>query len=325
MNNWQNHLRYNPVTPLLDCGNDAVTTLARRDLLYETVDIKTLWQLPDAQKILRKQQADGSWVYPGGNNIIRSRENYNQMETYRNLGFLVEEFAFNREHAAIQKAARYLFSFQSADGDFRGIYGNQYSPNYTAGIAELLIKAGYENDRRIKKMFDWLSAIRQRDGGWAIPIRTKDYKLDIISMSAKTVEPDKAKPYSAMVTAVVLRAFAAHPVHKNDKAAIQAGKLLLCSLFKKDNYPDRGAAEYWLRFTFPFWFTDLISAMDSLSLLGFSKEEPQIKKALDWFVNHQEKYGLWELKILKGKNRDVLKLYMALAICRVFSRMYAAK
>ena len=77
-----------------------------------------------------------------------------------------------------------------------------------------------------------------------------------------------------------------------------------------------------MRFSFPFWFTDLISALDSLSQLGFSREEPQIDKALKWFAGNQQKNGLWELKILKGHNKDVLQLWMALAICRIFKRFY---
>lgn len=125
-----------------------------------------------------------------------------------------------------------------------------------------------------------------------------------------------------MVTGVVLRAFAAHPKYRELKEARQAGKLLLLSLFKKDNYPDRAGAEYWFRFSFPFWFTDLISALDTLSLLGFSSQESQIDKALKWFAKHQRKNGLWELKILKGRNKDIIELWLALAICRIFKRFY---
>jgi len=297
---WLDNLQYNPLIPLLECKNEAILLLVQCDLLNSTVMPENLWQLSGSQKILKKQQKNGSWVYPGGNEVIRSKENYNQIETYRQMGFLIEEFGFTIKHPAINKAAEYLFSFQSKEGDFRGIYGNQYSPNYTAGIAELLIKAGYVYDARIEKVFEWLLSIRQNDGGWAIPLRTQNKKLDVISMYQETIKPDKSKPFSYMVTGVVLRAFAAHPEYRKSKEANHAGKLLLSRFFKKDNYPDRSGADYWLRFTFPFWFTDLISALDSLSLLGFSKQKPQIGKAIQWFIDNQQKNGLWELKILKG-------------------------
>jgi hypothetical protein len=322
MEKWLHNLNYNPIASLLKTNNEAILSFVRCDLLDEVVSKENLWLLPEPQKILRRQKPNGSWLYPGGKENIRSQENYNQLETYRNLGILVEEFGFDKKHPSIQKTAEYLFTFQTQEGDFRGIYGNQYSPNYSAGITELLIKADYENDARVKKVFEWLISIRQKDGAWAIPFRTRNYNLDVISTYSNTIETDISKSFSSMVTGVVLRAFAAHPTYKKSKEARQAGKLLLSSLFKKDKYPDRAAAEYWLRFSFPFWFTDLISTLDSLSLLEFSKQEPEIEKALKWFTENQQKTGLWELKILKGRNKDIIQLWLALAICRIFKRFY---
>ena len=286
---WLDIFKYNPIVPLLEYNNKAVSLTARRDLIDKQISLQDLWQLTEPQNILRKQNKNGSWEYPGGNKHIRTKENYNQLETYRNLGVLIEKFGFTNQHSAIQNAAEYLFTSQTKEGDFRGIYGNQYTPNYTAGIAELLIKAGYERDMRIKKVFEWLISIRQSDGGWAIPFRTRGYNLNIISTNPQTIKPDVSKPFSHMVTGVVLRAFATHPSNKKLAEAKEAGRLLLSSLFKKDNYPDRAGQEYWLRFTFPFWFTDLISALDTLSLLGFSKQEPEIEKASSMVCNQAGK------------------------------------
>jgi len=322
MEKWRDHFRYDPVIPLTEHKDQSVALSAQRDLLGKKISLQKLWQLPEAQKILRKQKENGAWEYPGGKEKIRTQENYNQVETYRNLGYLIEQFGFTHKHPAIQNAAEYLFSFQTSEGDFRGIYGNQYTPNYTAGIAELLIKAGYARDARINKVFEWLISIRQADGGWAIPIRTRNYSLDIISMHSTTIEPDVTKPYSHMVTGVVLRAFAAQASRRKSPEAMKAGKLLLSSLFNKDHYPDRAGKDYWLKFTFPFWFTDLISAMDTLSRLGFSEQEIEIQHALHWFIKEQRKNGLWELKILKGRNKEVIQAWLGLAICRSFKRFY---
>lgn len=319
---WQDIFKYNPVVPLIEFNDKAVSLATQRDLLNKRISLQDLWQLTEPQNILRKQNKNGSWEYPGGKKHIRTKENYNQLETYRNLGILIEKFGFTNQHFAIQNAAEYLFTFQTKEGDFRGIYGNQYTPNYTAGITELLIKAGYERDKRIKKVFEWLISIRQSDGGWAIPFRTRNYNLNVISTNPRTIKPDVLKQFSHMVTGVVLRAFAAHPSRRNSAEAKEGGWLLLSSLFKKDSYADRAGQEYWLRFTFPFWFTDLISALDTLSLLGFSNQEPEIKKALHWFVTHQRKNGMWDLRITKGQNKDLTQAWLCLAICRAFKRFH---
>ncbi|HET7147499.1 MAG TPA: hypothetical protein VFI73_03280 [Candidatus Nitrosopolaris sp.] len=325
MKKWSGDFKYNPLPPLLESENRAINLFAERDLLSKSFQVEDLWLLPEAQKVLRRQRPNGSWTYLGGKESIRTKEHYNQLETYRNVGVLVEEYGLNNRHSAIQKAAEYLFSFQTKEGDFRGIYGNQYSPNYSAGITELLLKAGYENDARIQKVFTWLLSICQTDGGWAIPLRTQNYNLDIIASNSKTIEPDMSKPFSHMVTGVVLRAFAAHSTYRRSKEAEQAGQLLVSNLLKKDSYPDRAAPSFWLGFSFPFWFTDLISALDSLSFLGFLKSEPQIEKSLQWFIDNQQETGMWKLNILKNKsqNKDILQLWLALSICRIFKRFYS--
>ena len=256
---------------------------------------------------------------PGAGKRSVGREDYNQIETYRNLGFLVELYGGTHEHAGLVRAAEFLFGCQTSAGDFRGIYGTQYTPNYTAGIMELLIKAGYEKDPRIEKGFQWLLSMRQHDGGWAIPFRTRGIKLDVEALHRPRVEPDRTRPFSHMVTGVVLAHFAAHPGWRASPAARTAGELLAGLLLRRDHYPDRGTPAYWTRFTFPFWFTDLLSALDSLSLLGFATDHPRVAEAMQWFVGHQDSTGLWRPHILKNKHIEP-HLWISLGICRVARR-----
>ena len=61
MNQWSSQLKYDPVKPLLASGNAAIAYFTERDLLDRDVgSIKTVWNLPEVGKIIRKQQADGS-------------------------------------------------------------------------------------------------------------------------------------------------------------------------------------------------------------------------------------------------------------------------
>jgi hypothetical protein len=226
-----------------------------------------------------------------------------QLETYRIVGELVEKFEMTRDHSAMRQATDYLFSHQTNEGDFRGIYGTQYSPNYSAAIMELLIKAGYAHDERIAQGFRWLLHIRQRDGGWAIPLRTAGSKLDSLMIKGDTVQPDRSKPFSHLVTGVVVRAFAAHERRRASSAAMKAGTLLASRFFRRDVYPDRSAAVFWMKFSYPFWFTDLLSSLDSLSRLGFDLRDTGIKQALAWFVAKQRSSGVWELKMVRGADR----------------------
>ena len=323
MEGWKEQLKYDPLAPLISSKNEAILYFAKRDLLEEEAEpFETLYFLPPAINIINQQQEDGYWRYSAWKTKLDEPENYNLLETYRQLGFLVEKYGFTKKQEAIKNAAEYIFSCQTDEGDIRGFYGTQHSPNYTAAITELLIKAGYGNDHRIKRILEWLLSMRQEDGGWAIPMRTNNAKyLDVVS-SPITFESNRKKSFSHMVTGIVLRAFAAHSKYRNNEAVKVAGELLASRFFKPDKYADRRSVEYWTKVSFPFWWTDIVSSLDSLSFLGFTTSHPQIKLALEILRDKQSESAMWDLKLLKTKDQN-LSLWINLAICRIFKRFYA--
>jgi hypothetical protein len=128
---------------------------------------------------------------------------------------------------------------------------------------------------------------------------------------------------------MVLRAFAVHPVYRESEAAITAAGLLKSRFFQPDAYTSYQASSYWVRFDYPFWWNNLLSALDSLSLIGLSQDDVQIKQALNWLRDHQEESGLWKVAYNKPGEREKdtaavreRKLWVSLAICRVFRRFY---
>lgn len=319
---WRTAVRFDPIPRLLSARSVPIRYFSRRDLLGEDVgSIQQLWLLPEPRKILDSQQASGAWKYHGGREQIRPEEDYNQIETFRILRLLVENFGFNRESGAIERAASFLFSRQSGEGDFRGIAGHQYIPYYHAAIMELLIKSGFRNDSRIERGFEWLNSIRQNDGGWAFPLRTLRRKLDSETFRGPPLQPDRSKPYSHLVTGMVLRAFAADPSRRKSEEAQIGGRLLKSRFFKQDHYIDRKAASFWTSFSFPFWFNDLLSSLDSLSLLGFGRDDPDIGRGMDWFVKRQSKSGLWKLPLRIMAREPEPHAWISLAICRVLKRL----
>ena len=196
----------------------------------------------------------------------------------------------------------------------------------------LLIRAGYEDDARIGRGFRWLLSMRQADQGWSIPILTR--KLDratlyrVTSRHAKPVEPDRSKPFSHHWTGMVLRAFAAHPKYRTTSAVRTAGELLKSRFFQPDSYGSYRAASYWIRFEYPFWWNNLVAAMDSLSCLGFSKDDPSMEEALHWLRDHQEDCGLWKVSYVQSARETAktraMQFWVTLAICRVWKRLLAS-
>ena len=218
----------------------------------------------------------------------------------------------------------FLFSTQTKEGDFRGAYLNEYAPTYHALTLEILCLFGLDDDPRVQKAFRWLLRHKQDEGGWVIPYRTIDkeelrrrYTLKA-QLKLAPVKPNKSMPFSHLVTGMVLRAFASSPRWRNHKEVKKAGGLLLSRFFKPDKYEDRYLAGYWEEITFPFWATDVLSSMDSLSRIGFDVEDEKIQYVINWLLKRQKPDGYWKSGLKKSTIEE--HLWVTLSVMRVLKR-----
>ncbi len=244
-------------------------------------------------------------------------------------------YGLTREHPCIKRAAEYLFSCQTEEGDIRGILGEQYTPYYNGIFVSILNNAGYAKDSRVEHIIKWLLTMRQDDGGWVIGSPgcmgkyTKEERIALTTQFVGTRQDfDRALPFAHSGTGMVIRAFATHAIHRKSLEAKKAAELLVSYFFKKDNHSSYQHPDNWVRFKFPFWWTDLISALDSVSLMGFPRDNEKIAEALQWFVKNQESSGLWKSSYSKihknsenSKTRE-LQLWISLAILRIFKRYH---
>ena len=313
---WTDALKANPLNALLGEEDATLKFFAERDLLgFSSGAVENLWELKEPQKLLKMQRADGAWIYKSSRPGDEFGENYELLETWKNLRFLVEMFGFHRGHPAVQRAAEFILACQTPEGDIRGILSNQYMPYYNGAILEILIKAGYDEDERVLKALDWLLSMRQNDGGWIIPLQIFNIKEFYKVYDHAPILPERERPFSHMASGMVIRAFAAHPRYRKLREAVKAGELLKRRLFKEDVYTSRQATDYWYKLQFPFWWTSLLTVMDSLARMEFPMDD-EIRSALDWFIQHQEADGTWRSSYggLKGMNPN---LWVTLAVCRV--------
>jgi hypothetical protein len=311
-----------PVPALLAAADPALSWAVRHDLLGEPLDAAELWELPEPLAVAGRQLADGSWAYPGGR--ARGAEDYDQYATYLQLQVLVGKYRFDRRHPSMRAAAEYLLGAQTGEGDLRGLYGNQYSPNYTAATLALLLQGGYQGEARVEHGLRWLLGMRQLDGGWALPFRTlvgrpEAWSLKFALALPRPVEPDRAQPSSHLVTGIVLRALTAAPDHRQSRATVTAARLLASRFFTADCYPDRRDASYWTKFGFPFRWTDLVSSLDSVTLAGLGRENPQVARGLDWLRDNQGPDGLWRSRYEKSKD-PLIHHWVSFAIARILNR-----
>jgi len=314
---WFDHLQTNPLGLLLSADDPALVFHVEKALLDNISDSSDhLWCLPIVLKIIEKQRVDGSWLYKGKRPGDEFGEAYELLETWKMLRILVEMYGFTRAHPVVERAAEFIFSFQTEEGDIRGILSNQYMPYYMGAILEILIKAGYTQDSRVETGLKWLLGMRQYDGGWFIPMVMFKIQEYYRLWCEKPVPPKKELPFSHMATGMVIRAFAAHPKYRKSSEARYAGNLLKSRFFEKDAYASRQAVAYWFKFQFPFWWTSLLTVLDSLMRMGFSVDDADIQKGLDWLIQNQSAEGTWGASYGKAVNPQV-DLWVTYAVCRV--------
>jgi len=319
------------IKTLLNSNNKAIIYHTKKDLLNEKVETTDyLWKLPEFEKIINKQQEDGTWKYNGMKMVPYPKHHYPLVATLKKLMELDERYKFNNNHPACSKTAEFIFSVQTDEGDIRGMIGNQYATYYTGLFLYLLIKIGYEKDKRVEKGLEWLLSIRQDDGGWTIPILTHEYdkatQYNLTSQNVPPVKPDRTKPFSQNWTNMILQAFASHKNYKELKEVKKAADMLKSSFFKKDNYSSHHSKYNWVRFA--FWWPNILTALESLYKLGYTKEDKDIEIGLKWFLENQQENGLWNIsnepnkKVTINKKTNENRLWLGLRICRLLKAYY---
>ena len=158
--------------------------------------------------------------------------------------------------------------------------------------------------------------MRQFDGGWSIPLRTRNEKLEALK-EEETIEPDKTKPFSHPITGIVLRPFSLMAAYR--KKVKDAGMLLADRVFTRDKYSDRRGVEYWTKFTFPYHWTDILSTIDTVTQLGI-KNHPKIYEIKEWFKKHKQENGTYKVNVMAGAKYKNVKYWITLQYLKVLKR-----
>lgn len=310
---------------LLARGNLPILYWLKKDILEVPVEreFKNLQKYAARIRILKNQRSNGGWYRKKYEGHPRWEKTYYIVETLRNL-LRLHDYGACREDVGIQKAIKFLLSTQSNEGDFRGAYLNEYAPTYHALTLEILCLYGLDKSASVQKGFRWIVKNRQDDGGWVIPYRTID-KGQLKSrynfraqLKLKPIKPDTSQPFSHLVTGMVLRALAASSTWDKSKEAWRAGELLASRFFKADKYDDRKLPSFWEEITYPFWATDILNSLDSLSKISFTLENKKVQEGMNWLLKKQNKQGYWEASSNKSSLED--HLWVTFAALRVLKK-----
>jgi hypothetical protein len=310
---------------LLARGSLPILFWLKKDILEVPVDreVKNMRKFAARVRILETQKPDGSWWERRSDTPLHWERTLYRVDTLRNL-YRLYDYGCTIKEGGVQRAVDFLLSLQSKEGDFRGTVMNIYTPTFHSLTLEMLCRYGLDKDRRVQKGFRWILANRQNDGGWALyhprpsPAGAPSANPARSNPRGRPFKPRRSQPFSHHVTGMVLRAFAESSTWRLSKEARQAGEKLLSCFFCDEVYEDKTFSSDWENLCYPFWNTDILGSLDSLSKVGFSAEHETIQKGLEWLRKRQNIQGFWECGNKKGTQED--NLWVTLAALRVLKR-----
>lgn len=260
--------------------------------------------------LLEKQNPDGSWDRIGINDNAPGGALQVTSQALTRLGYL----GFGPDDPVVKRAADFIFSLQQPNGswpqpkDFREKeedWGYDMMPIQVAFPLRGLANCGYAQDPRSEKAYDWLLAQRLEDGAWPTGIASGNFGYVAGYRKLAHSRWGCRSNTTAALTCLVL-----HPQRRSEPAARRVLDLLLGrETREKQNIgfevartigfePARGWTTFFARF-------DLALVLDLCWRVGASLEDSRIREIVDFILEQQGLYGLWEYESLPQASRWV--------------------
>jgi hypothetical protein len=302
---WQDQLRGDSVSWLLEPDSPGVRYLALRDLMElpaEDAKLKSARKLAHKEgpiaEVLSHMEEAGYWVEAGAG------YNPKYLSTVWSVILLAQLGASVDEDKRIERACKYLLGHALTDG---GQFSTSGAPSGTADCLQgnlcwALMELGYEHPR-LDSAFDWMTRTVTGDG-----IASQKEKDAPVRYFAGKCGPTFAcgsnnKLSCAWGGCKVMMAFSKLPAEKRTpiiKKAIKQGADFFLGI-------DPATAEYpsgvtgkpsgnWWKFGFPiFYVSDILQIAEALSALGYGRDK-RLANTMNLIREKQDEDGRWSLE-----------------------------
>jgi hypothetical protein len=222
---------------------------------------------------LRQQGPQGFWERRGPRNVSEWVEFlYNPPFGSTNWRALVlADFGLDSTDPRIRKIADLIFEFKLRLGSpFNFFYEESC---LSANTARMMTRFGYGEDRRVRKLYDWLIEDQREDGGWNCSQGT----------------PGTLDAWEA------LAAFACVPKSKRSAKMMRAIEQGAEFYLQRKLFNEGPTYAPWFRFHYPnHYYYDILVGLDVITQLGFSSDR-RLRPALDILRGKRRRDGTWIL------------------------------
>ncbi len=304
--NWQDQLKGDTLTWLLEPASPGVRYLALRDLLhYPEEDVRELLAARRAAcdegpigAILAEMNDEGYWAKPGPGYNPKYRGSVWSIIALSQLGASVDM------DERIARACAYLLEQSLTEN---GQFTMKGSPSSTidclqGNLCGALLELGYE-DSRLEVALDWMA--RSVSGDGVAPVEDQQASVRYFAANCGPVfacgyNGQKSCAWGAVK---VMLAFSKLSVKQRTpliERAIEIGADFLLSTDPAlADYPSRKDGKpclNWWKFGFPvFYITDLLQNVEALVELGYG-QDVRLSNALALIRDKQDEQGRWKLE-----------------------------
>ena len=301
---WQNQLKGDSLSWLLEPDSPGVRYLALRDLMEDASEAELSAARDAAHRggpiaaILDNMSTEGYWAKAGPGYLPKYRSTVWALIMLAQMGALAEQ------DERITLACSYLLDHALAAGGQFSISG---APSSTADCLQgnmcwALTELGYD-DPRLDSAYEWMA--RSVTGDGLAPNTERDAPLRFYASQCGPTFAcgSNNKLPCAWGGAKVMLAFGVLPKERRSPLidhAIQHGVDFLFSVDPADaTYPSgfsNKPSGNWWKFGFPvFYVTDLLQIVEALVGLGYGSD-PRLGNALTLIREKQDEQGRWPLE-----------------------------
>jgi len=300
---WQDQLKGNSLSWLLETNSPEVRYLALRDLRPGTdselrAARKAAHQKGPIATILNKMDKAGYWVEPGPGYNPKYRS------TVWSIILLAQLGASADEDKRVSQACKYITDNSLTEA---GQFTSSGVPSGTIDCLQgnllwALLELGYD-DPRLDKAFDWMARSVTGEGIASANDRKASMRYYASKCGPTFACGANNKLPCAWGGVKVMLAFGKLPQERRTpviKRAIRHGVDFLFSVDPADAaYPSgfsNKPSPNWWKFGFPiFYVTDLLQIVEALVPLGYA-DDPRLSRALELVREKQDGNGRWMLE-----------------------------
>jgi len=302
---WQNQLKGDPISWLLEPDDSGTRFLALRDLLDKPVDDPELISARYTAHtqgliadILTHMQPEGYWDKPGPGYMSKYRS------TVWSIILLAQVGALASEDERIERACAYLLDHSLTSGGQFSING---TPSGTidclqGNLSWALLELGYD-DPRLDSAFEWMARTVTGEGMAAKSDKDNVRRYYAYKCGSLFACGGNYGQPCAWGATKAMMAFGRLPENRQTSlikdAILQGVDFLLSTDPVKADWPSGGVdkpSTNWWKFGFPvFYVTDILQVVEALVGVGYAND-PRLMNALDLIRQKQDEQGRWSLE-----------------------------